>query len=207
MYALLTRWLTPEESSVYLPLIKVGVTLGFAVGSLISGFFHWRATFYLVGFIGVAWSLLWALLVSSDPRDHNLVQPAELRYIQRSRNVRRSTAIALPSDPEDGLANASKVGEQESSKKKRKGAPWVRILTNPNVLIFIVVKFTVKMSTDTQTIQLPMYLDRVFRVSKELVSNFQIFNRSVIAKSSLSNSTPLFRMALLMAQTTLFKQV
>lgn len=143
--------------------------MGFAIGSLVSGFFHWRTTFYLIGLVGLAWSLLWVLLVSSDPRDHNLVQPAELMYIQKSRNLRRSTPVALVSDLKNGSASVKQV-EEEDARKRKKGAPWIRILTNPNVLIFIVVKFTVKMSTDTQTIQLPMYLDRVFCISKELVS-------------------------------------
>lgn len=143
LYALLTRWLPADESSVYLPMIKVGVMIGFMGGSLISGFFHWRTTFYVVGVIGVLWSVMWAFMASSDPSEHSLISENELEFIQTE--IRRANK-----------GRAQSVGEA-----RRKSAPWLAILTNPVVVAFMFTKFTVKLSTDAQSMQIPMYLHGV----------------------------------------------
>lgn len=170
LYALLARWLTPGESSIYLPLIKIGVNLGFGVATFISSLFPWRITFYIVGLIGIAWSTMWLFLITSDPKDHKLLYPDELSYIQQSRaNTRRSqngiTKDAVPND---------KIQQDKKQSKKQKAAPWIRILTNPSVLVFVAVKFTVKMSTDSQTTQIPRYFDKVIRMTPQEVSRLTI---------------------------------
>lgn len=145
--------------------------MGFGSASFICSFLSWRATFYTVGFIGIAWSMMWLCLISSDPRDHKLLHHAELLYIQQSRaNTRRS---APETEANKNPLTNGKVEEQDSqshSKQKKKAAPWFRILTNPSVLVFIVVKFTVKMSTDSQTTQIPRYLDKVIGMDPKKVS-------------------------------------
>lgn len=149
---MLTRWLPPDESSVYLPMIKVAVMLGFMSGSLVSGFFTWRVTFYLVGSIGLLWSAMWVILVSSDPSENKLISESELDYIQH----------------EIRLLNKGRALSAGSSRKR--SAPWLKILSNPIVIGFILAKFTVKLSTDSQSMQIPMFLKQVFKVSSELVS-------------------------------------
>lgn len=165
LYALLTRWLPPDESCVYLPMIKVGVMVGFMSGSLISGFFTWRYTFYITGVIGLVWSIIWIFAATSDPQDHKLLTKQELNYIRyqlRKANKSRGS-------PDDGGDHDD--GNDDQAKKRKKSAPWIRILTNPVVLAFMFSKFTVKLSTDAQSMQIPMYLRNVFKVPQELVSN------------------------------------
>lgn len=116
------------------------------LGSLISGLLPWRLTFYSVGVVGLLWCVLWCVMVSSDPSRHKLVSREELDYIQ---------------------SEISNLNEGRESNRKA-AAPWFKILTNPVVLVYIVVKFTVKLSTDAQTMQMPMYMRNVFHVSKEL---------------------------------------
>lgn len=149
--------MTPEESSIYLPLIKIGVNLGFSLATLISSFLSWQVTFYVVAFIGLAWSALWLFLISSDPKDHKLLSTDELLYIQQSRsNTKRPIEAKIDQDP-----TSIKAEKDEKQSKKNNSAPWLRILTNPSVLVFVVVKFTVKMSTDSQTTQVPRYFRQV----------------------------------------------
>lgn len=140
----------PDESSVYLPMIKVGVMVGFMAGSLVSGFFTWRVTFYLVGAVGVLWSVVWTSLVTSDPADHKLVKKKELDYIRRE------------------ITRLNKGRKQSVNSARKASAPWFNIFTNPVVLGFMFAKFTVKLSTEAQTAQIQMYLKSVFHVSKEL---------------------------------------
>lgn len=154
LYALLARWLPSDESSVYLPMIKVAVQLGFMAGSLFSGFFTWRMTFFQVGIIGVIWSAIWVFFVSSEPKEHKFLSKNELLYIQR----------------EIGKQTKSIESSKSKNSDKKQSAPWLAIATNPMVLAFMFSKFTVKLSTDTQSMQIPMYLSKVFHVSQELVS-------------------------------------
>lgn len=133
-------------------MIKVAVMLGFMSGSLVSGFFSWRVTFYLVGAIGLIWSGLWMFFVSSDPRENRLIGKRELDYIQH----------------EIRLLNKGRTLSAGSSRKR--AAPWLGILSNPVVIGFMLAKFTVKLSTDSQSMQIPMYFKHVFKISSELVS-------------------------------------
>lgn len=152
LYALFSRWLPPDESSVYLPMIKVGVMIGFMSGSLINGFLAWKLVFYILGFLGLLSSVIWIIFVSSLPGEHRFISDNELKYIQHC------------------LERRSKTSKKETSEKKKTStsAPWLRILKNPIVLAFTFTKFTVKLSTDTQTMQIPMYLRNVFKISDEL---------------------------------------
>lgn len=126
--------------------------VGYMSGSLVSGFFTWRLTFYITALIGLLWSLLWVFTVTSDPKKHNLISKSELNYIQ------------------DELAKHNKGKAMSSKESRKKSAPWLEILTNPVVLAFMIAKFTVKSSTDAQAQQIPMYLKNVFAVSDKLVS-------------------------------------
>lgn len=148
-----TRWLPPDESSVYLPMIKVGVMIGNMFGSLICGFFPWRSAYYLTASIGILWSTLWLFLATSDPKAHNLIEKDELNYIQSE-------------------LEKLNEGKQLTAKESRKqSAPWLSILTNPVFLAFMATKFTIKFSTDAQAQQIPKYLKSVFAVSDQFVSH------------------------------------
>ena len=161
LFALLTRWLPPDESSVYLAMIKAGVMFGFMFGSLINGFLSWRLTFYFVGVIGLLWSLMWALCVSSNPEEHKFLGANELSYIKR-----RLREFAN----ESAKQNEANEQEEEAPRGRlsNKSAPWWNIVTNPVVIAFTLTKFTIKFSTDTQSMQIPMYLKSVFQVSDQL---------------------------------------
>lgn len=154
LYALLTRWLPKAEASVYLPLIKVAVMLGFMSGSLLNGFLTWRMTFIGVGLVSLAWSLVWTLCVTSEPEQHKFIGASELKFIRQQ----------LGRDTDEKKATAG----SETGKSGKTSAPWLRIIFNPVVLAFMFTKFTVKVSTDTQTMQIPMYLKRILHVSDQL---------------------------------------
>lgn len=162
LFALLSRWLPPEESSVYLPMIKVGVMFGFMFGSLINGFLPWQSIFYIIGLIGLAWSAFWAFWASSLPGEHKFISQEEKDYIQSCLDQRVRKA------PSKSNSSSQQEGNGEGAQRKQsKSAPWFRILKNPVVLAFTFTKFTIKLSTDAQTSQIPMYLCNVFQVSDQ----------------------------------------
>lgn len=91
-------------------------------------------------------------MVTSDPGEHRFVSESELIYIREE------------------LRKMNKGRKQSTASARKASAPWFRILTNPVVVLFMFTKFTVKLSTDAQTMQIPVYLDEVFHIPKNLVS-------------------------------------
>jgi len=171
LYALLTRWLPPEESSVYLAMIKVGVMIGFMFGSLLNSWLPWRPMFYLVGLIGILWSLMWTFCVSSTPEEHSFLGKSELTFINTGLRQHASEAgIKNKVQSEEKGNDGIKDDEKKSIIKSLVEfcSFFKTLLSNPVVLAFTLTKFTVKLSTDAQSILIPMYLAKAFRVSDKL---------------------------------------
>lgn len=122
------------------------------IGSIVSGYLTWRMTFYVTGIIGAIWSIMWFICVTSDPAEHRLVNQQELDYVV------------------DKIREMSKGRKLSARSARNKSAPWLNILTNRVVVVFMLTKFTVKLAVDTQSIMLPMFLSNVFHVDKEVVS-------------------------------------
>lgn len=135
--------------------------IGFMMGSMISGYLTWRLTFYSVGALGLLWSLMWALMTSSDPCQHRLIDKNEIDYIQYQ------------------IKGANKNRKVSTNTARKSAAPWIKILTNPVVMSFVLAKFTIKLSTDAQTMQIPMYMKNVFHVSKTLNGNLSAMNFAI----------------------------
>lgn len=135
--------------------------IGYMCGALISGFFTWRFTFYITALIGLLWSTLWVFMATSDPKEHRLIKKDELNYIQHE------------------LEKLNKGKKMTAKESRKQSAPWLRILVNPVVLSFMLAKFTVKLSTDAQSAQIPMYLKRVFVISEQLVSYIPRSNKFI----------------------------
>lgn len=128
---------------------------------MISGYLPWRLTFYSVGALGIIWSVLWSIMVSSDPGEHKMMRKNELDYIQYQ------------------IRGANKNRKVSANTARKTSAPWFKIMTNPVVLSFVFAKFTVKLSTDAQTMQIPMYMKNVFHVSKSLNGNLSAMNFAI----------------------------
>lgn len=137
-------------------------------GALVSGFFTWRFTFYFTALIGILWSTLWVFMATSDPKEHKLIGKDELNYIQFE------------------LEKLNKGKKMSAKESRKQSAPWIRIVTNPVVLSFMLTKFTVKLSTDAQSMQIPMYLKKVFRVSEKLVSFWKKETKVTISHNILN---------------------
>ncbi len=56
----------------------------------VATFLPWRLVFFSLGFVGLAWSLLWYRWFRDDPAEHPSVSAAERELIEKERGVARS---------------------------------------------------------------------------------------------------------------------
>jgi ACS family glucarate transporter-like MFS transporter len=79
-------WLPRSERGLALGLLNTGSRMGAAIGlSLMSASIAavgWRASFVLLGVLGLVWSLVWFLWFRDNPAEMRRVSPEELQWIQ-----------------------------------------------------------------------------------------------------------------------------
>ena len=71
-------WAAGRIGGALAPLIVVPVAVAFG----------WRSSFYLMGFIGVIWVLIWLIWFRDNPEQKRFITQAELQEIQDNRPVR-----------------------------------------------------------------------------------------------------------------------
>lgn len=170
MYALISKWLTMSEASIYAPLIKMNLRLGMLLGSLVPGLIsEWPNVFYLTGSLGITWSILWFFIASSDPADNRWVNELELRRILRKKKKKPTLEDKEPTGLELTDRNNSTPTKQ-SPKKPSTKTPWARILTNSSVIGLILVKVTFNCGVDFVSIEVPSYLKYVHHATREQIS-------------------------------------
>lgn len=172
MYALIARWLTMSEASIFAPLIKMNLRLGMVLGSLVPGLVAgWPNVFYFTGVLSALWSVLWILLATSRPEDNRWVNELELQRILRKK--KKTPAKEEDNNDIEMTDKSSQPVDSKSTPKSKetpKKTPWLKLLTSPSVIGLIVVKLTFNYALDFLAIELPSYLKYVHHVSKEKIS-------------------------------------
>lgn len=155
LFALINRWLTMSEASIFAPLTKMNFRFGMLAASLLPGFVpKWPNVFYIAGACGLLWSILWFFLATSEPKDNFWVNETELAHIMKKKKKK----IQFEDD---------KDGETEVSNKS---TPWLKIILNPTVIAFIIIKTTFNFGTVFLTVFVPSYLKYVHHASRQTVS-------------------------------------
>ena len=169
MYALIGKWLTMTEASIFAPLIKMNLRLGMMLGSLIPGIVPgWPNVFYFTGFLSVIWSVAWLIIASSDPADCKWVSEGELKHIVKKKKYAKQVEEMVKVEKMD---NSGAVMQASQSKPKRSlKTPWLKICTAPSVIGLILVKITFNYAVDFLAIELPSYLKYVHHASRETIS-------------------------------------
>jgi len=131
----LSRW-TPAEERAFsqgLPhaASRVGAALTPGLVVLIMINFGWRASFFLFGLLGIAWSATWYWYYRDKPSEHPGVNEAELQIIQGSAGTIGASAHPVS---------------------------WRAILTNPTVWVLSVIYFCYGYSIDIYLDWFPKYL-------------------------------------------------
>ncbi|XP_071512053.1 sialin-like [Diadema antillarum] len=149
VYSLLTRWSPRADRSKLLAIALSGVSSGQIIGPPISGVISqseaaggWPTAFYLCGSFGIAWFILWKLLVYESPMSHPRILNEEKDYI---------------------------LAELQLDKKIRSSKyPWMSILTSPPLLATVFADFAVNWVLFILSTNLPIFLTEVlqFNVSQ-----------------------------------------
>jgi ACS family glucarate transporter-like MFS transporter len=96
-------WLPPAERGVALGLLNSGSRIGAAVGlSLMSASINaigWRASFLMLGALGLLWAAWWFRWYRDDPARKRGVSPAELERIRAGRDVHSNGGAGTQDGP------------------------------------------------------------------------------------------------------------
>src|ERR1700693_4633874 len=100
---------------------RLGAAVGPPLAVIIMIHYGWRVVFYLIGFISLAWSVLFLMLYRNTPEEHKGVSLGELARI---RGVSESSTIKPP------------------NVQKRPAVPWNVLLRHPNMWALMCAYFT-----------------------------------------------------------------
>ncbi|KAL7671660.1 hypothetical protein ACOME3_006553 [Neoechinorhynchus agilis] len=94
LYSVAAAWFPPKERSTHMGLVGASQAMGTVVSLYLGGIFckinntiiyyisGWALFFYLLGFIGLVWLLLWMLYGSRSPQNCRRINKYELNYIE-----------------------------------------------------------------------------------------------------------------------------
>jgi sugar phosphate permease len=100
---------------------RFGAAIGPPLAVAIMIHYGWRMVFYVIGFVSLAWSLLFLLTYRNTPEEHKDVSRNELAHIR-------------------GVNEAG--GIREASGQKRPTVPWKILLKHPNMWALMCGYFT-----------------------------------------------------------------
>ncbi|XP_012262476.2 putative inorganic phosphate cotransporter [Athalia rosae] len=140
---MLAQWTPPTERSRMGSMVFAGAQLGTVYASSISGIlldlYGWRSVFYFFGSVGVAWTLIFAIVCYSDPDSHPFISEKERKYLKES--------------------------TYEHAHKKLPPAPWKPILKSAPVWALVVAQIGHDWGLLTIVTDLPLYMSNVLHFS------------------------------------------
>ena len=96
------NWIPLKERGIVTGINFSGSRLGAAfalplVAWLIDSY-SWQVTFYILGFVGIAWALVWWFFFRDDPEEHHSISKEEKQFILSTRQERTATLEASKID-------------------------------------------------------------------------------------------------------------
>ena len=83
----MTSWTSPDRRGWAQGITHASARLGNAAAPLLVAYLMisvgWRGSFVVLGFVSLAWTLIWALYFRDDPTTHPAITPAELDRLPR----------------------------------------------------------------------------------------------------------------------------
>jgi len=100
IYELFGRWVPAAERARAVARTNSGFPFGTVIGLIVSGWlverYSWTAPFYLFGFIGLLWLIVWIQQVENDPAADPRLTPGERVLLQAAKSTtERTHRIAL----------------------------------------------------------------------------------------------------------------
>jgi len=98
--ALWSRWAPPAErgrlASFSLSGIYIGIILVQPITGLVTRYYSWEASFYVVGIGSLFWLPIWIWFASDDPESHRSISQCELTYLQQTTTDKKTVQSATP---------------------------------------------------------------------------------------------------------------
>nr|XP_023014997.1 sialin [Leptinotarsa decemlineata] len=158
------KWIPPMERSKFIANMMAS-SLGAALTLPVCGFLissvGWASVFYVTGAVGIAWSILWFLLIADSPAQHPRISMEERMEIE------------------------TKIAEGEGGKSiKPDTVPWMKLMTSFPVWAIIITHGCSVFGYFTVVNQLPTYMKDVlhFNIKKNgLLSSLPYLGKYVMA--------------------------
>ncbi|XP_022227580.2 putative inorganic phosphate cotransporter [Drosophila obscura] len=146
LYTHLAKWCPKKEQNRFGGIMTTGLDCGTALGFALSGVLAasplgWPSSFYVPGYIGVVWCLLWLRYGANSPSESPFISLAERKYIE----------LALE--------------QSHAPKGQTPAVPWRHILTSRPFLVLAFCKMSQACSFYTLMQQVPRYIHGIFRYS------------------------------------------
>lgn len=139
-YELFGRWIPQAERARAISRFVSGIPLGTVIGLAASGWlvarFGWPMPFYVFGFAGLIWMVLWFWQVHNDPQSDLRVGVAERGLLQSFRATGKTESV-----------------------------PWRQLLLSPSVLAIVISQFCGAWTLYVLLLWLPSYFRDVHGVS------------------------------------------
>ncbi|XP_030754151.1 putative inorganic phosphate cotransporter [Sitophilus oryzae] len=142
-HVILGTWVPFEERTTLGNIMWSGIYLGSIFGSVSAGYIceswlGWPFLFYLMGSLGLAWSVLWTIFGQSSPDTHPRITKEEKKYIQAS--LKQESNIQIP-------------------------VPWKKIFNFVPMYALLLWYFSNVWCYNTMMAEMPTYLSKVMKYS------------------------------------------
>ncbi|MEN9391400.1 MAG: hypothetical protein RL017_698 [Pseudomonadota bacterium] len=85
----ISDWLPFKEKAQALSFGLLAIPISAVIGAPISTYlivtYGWRYLFYILGTVGIIWSIIWLIIYTNKPKQHKFILPEELQYIENGR--------------------------------------------------------------------------------------------------------------------------
>ncbi|SPP72819.1 putative inorganic phosphate cotransporter [Drosophila guanche] len=146
LYTHLAKWCPKKEQNRFGGIMTTGLDCGTALGFALSGALAasplgWPSSFYMPGYVGFAWCLLWLRYGANSPSESQFISLAERKHIELS------------------------LEQSQPAKGEPLAVPWRHILTSRPFLVLAFCKMSQACSFYTLMQQVPRYIHGIFRYS------------------------------------------
>ncbi|XP_059615084.1 putative inorganic phosphate cotransporter isoform X4 [Phlebotomus argentipes] len=147
-HTLLSKWAPVSERGKLSTYCYSGAQFGTVImlsasGFLASSFLGWPSVFYVAGFAGVFWSVLWYFFGGNSPSEFKSISPEEKEFIEKSLNV------------------GEKVSVIHAEIEHLKSTPWMQIFTSLPFLSLMLVHCGHNWGFWTLLTKIPTYMKNV----------------------------------------------
>ncbi|XP_072143716.1 putative inorganic phosphate cotransporter [Dermacentor andersoni] len=168
MQAMLAQWVPKAERTIISNIVFTGSFTGTVVAMTSTGVMSdsevlggWPSAFYLFGFTGCAWCLMWFLMIHNRPVEHPRISHGELMFITGGSVIMQGSAVfhlsqsRRPENMDVGRVSHCNWREQIMP------IPWKAMLTSPAVWSLAATQWAHTYGSYTLMTELPNYLKNI----------------------------------------------